>query len=141
MDQYQLIYVSESMLSGELELHTTQIQRILEVSRKWNSEHDITGALLFGEGHFAQVLEGPFTILRSTFGFIACDKRHRNVRLLECGPVLERAFDSWSMAYTEGGADIDLGMIDLVMPPLRSPKGSTILARLRSLVTPEPAAP
>ena len=91
MEQYQIVYVSKSMLSKEIDLRTTEIQRILEVSRKWNSENDITGALMFGEGYFAQVLEGPPSILKSTFGFIACDERHRNVRLLECGPVLKRA--------------------------------------------------
>ncbi len=125
------------MLSEELDSHTTEVQRILEVSREWNSQHDITGALMFGEGHFAQVLEGPSSILKSTFGFIACDRRHRNVRLLECSPVLERAFNGWSMAYTDGDGDIDLCIIDLVIPPLRSPIGSTILERLRSLVKPE----
>ena len=125
------------MLSEEIESCATEIQRILEVSRKWNSENDITGALMFGEGHFAQVLEGPSSILKSTFGFIACDRRHRNVRLLECGPVLERAFNCLSMAYTDGDGDIDLCIIDLVIPPLRSPIGSTILERLRSLVKPE----
>ena len=134
MQQYQIIYVSESMLPGELGSYTTAIQRILEVSREWNSENDITGALLFSEGRFAQVLEGPSSILKSTFGFIACDKRHRNARLLECRPVLERAFESWSMAYTDGDGDIDLCMIDLVVPSLRSLSGSKILARLQSLV-------
>ncbi len=68
MRQYQIIYVSESMLSEEIELRTMEIQHILEVSRKWNSKHDVTGALMLGEGHFAQVLEGPFTTLRSTLG-------------------------------------------------------------------------
>jgi hypothetical protein len=138
MQQYQIVYVSKSMLSKEIDLRTTEIQRILEVSRKWNSENDITGALMFGEGYFAQVLEGPSSILKSTFGFIACDERHRNVRLLECGPVLKRAFESWSMAYTDGDGDIDLCMVDLVIPPLRSPTGLTILERLRSLVRPDP---
>jgi hypothetical protein len=79
MQQYQIIYVSKSMLSKEIDLRTTEIQRALEVSRKWNSENDITVALMFGEGYFAQVLEGPSSILKPIFGFIACDERHRNV--------------------------------------------------------------
>jgi hypothetical protein len=51
---------------------------------------------------------------------------------------LKRAFESWSMAYTDGDGDIDLCMVDLVIPPLRSPTGLTILERLRSLVRPDP---
>jgi hypothetical protein len=140
MQQYQIVYVSECMLSDEIEAHTTEIQRILDVSRQWNSDNNITGALMFSDGHFAQVLEGPSSILKSTFGFIACDKRHRNIRLLECAPVSERAFESWSMAYTDGSGDIDLCMVDLVIPPLRSPIASTILAKLRSLIRPDQVA-
>ena len=133
MQLYQIVYMSDSMLPVELGSYTTEIQRILEASRERNSKNGITGALMFSDGRFAQVLEGPYSTLRSTFESIAS-----NLRLLEYSRASERVFASWSMAYTEGGEQIDVCRIDMVKPLFRSPEGSTILARLRSLVRPDP---
>ena len=79
-----------------------EMERILDASRLDNRRDGITGALLYGEGCFAQVLEGPTAAVERTFERIRCDVRHADVVVLESRAVRTRLFGDWSMAY--GGA-------------------------------------
>ncbi len=138
IDLFQVAYVSESCLPLEDGAYAQEIERILSVSRTWNLQHGITGALLFSVGRFAQVLEGPPSILKSTFGFIACDYRHRNLRMVQRGFIPHRSFGDWSMAYTDGPEQPDLSLMG-VTGQTEGPKGSAVLSMLRGLVAREPA--
>ena len=59
----------------------------------------VTGALLFNEDLFAQVLEGPLEAVEQIFEQIQRDQRHSDVTILESGPAVERDFPEWSMAF------------------------------------------
>jgi len=99
MSIYRLIYISNNCLEGnKAEIHS-QIQGILKHARDANSAVGITGALMFNNGCFAQVLEGPQEPLEETFERIQCDMRHDGVVVLSYEEVNCRGFDSWSMAY------------------------------------------
>jgi hypothetical protein len=137
-DLYQVIYLSESCLPIEDGAYAHEIGRILSVSRKWNGAHGITGALLFSVGRFAQVLEGPSSILKSTFGFIACDYRHKNLRVVQRSFISHRTFGDWSMAYSDGPEHPDLSLMGIT-GETEGAEGSAILAMLRCLVAREPA--
>jgi len=63
----------------------------------------VTGGLLFSEGCFAQVLEGPQDAVEAAFERIQCDARHCEVVVLQSGPITKRDFPDWSMAFA--GAD------------------------------------
>ena len=96
---YRLIYISNNCIEGSnAEMHS-EIQKILEFARKANSAVGITGALMFNNGIFAQVLEGPQEPLEETFERIQCDFRHDGVVVLSYEETTFRGFDSWSMAY------------------------------------------
>jgi len=58
--------------------------------------------LLYGEGCFAQVLEGSLAAVERTFERIQCDFRHADVVVLDSRAVDARMFGDWSTAY--GGA-------------------------------------
>tara|TARA_B100000929_G_C15462091_1_gene404880 strand:- start:799 stop:1209 length:411 start_codon:yes stop_codon:yes gene_type:complete len=73
--RYAISYVS----SVNPELTGDQIQEVLNFSKNWNNDHDITGILLYSEGNFFQVLEGEQKILQSLFSRIESDKRHCNI--------------------------------------------------------------
>ncbi len=101
---YRIIYRSQMTIDGEPQEVADEIRRILVWSREWNRRAGISGALLFNLRQFAQALEGPPEAVKNLFGHIACDQRHQDVRLLECGPVLSREFPTWSMAFADGSA-------------------------------------
>ncbi len=100
---YRLLYCSKNSLSGAPETYPDEIREILAKSRKNNARDNLSGGLLFSDGCFAQVLEGPLEMIEKAFERIQCDERHHDVTVLQSGPVAARAFPDWSMAFT--GAD------------------------------------
>lgn len=96
---YRLVYVSRNMLPGDADVADTELAAILAASRRNNEPDGITGALLFNQDCFAQVLEGGLEAVQSTFERIQCDPRHQETVILSAGPVAQREFGQWSMAY------------------------------------------
>ena len=96
---YRLVYTSRNLLKGTEAETKAEVEQILDASRRNNARAEITGALMFNGGAFAQVLEGPQYGVEATFERIQRDVRHGEVTVLECGPVAERSFENWSMAF------------------------------------------
>ncbi len=96
---HRLIYYSTNRISASPDVMATTIQQILTASRRNNPRVDVTGALMFNAGCFAQVLEGPEAAVTNTFERIQQDERHGTVSVLSFGPVEKRAFDRWSMGF------------------------------------------
>ena len=91
----QLVYTSRAatvMTADQLGLLAAQ-------SGRSNASLDVTGMLLYGTGHFMQVLEGDIFTVNSLFARIATDFRHRDVVRLFFGPLAERRFSHWSMGF------------------------------------------
>ncbi|WP_423821706.1 BLUF domain-containing protein [Salinisphaera sp. SPP-AMP-43] len=102
---YRLVYFSRSDIMAPDEDVAREIDGILERSRHNNETIGVTGALMFDERCFAQVLEGPHAAIQETFERIQCDERHRDVTVLSFDTRAERGFGNWSMAYIGGGTD------------------------------------
>ncbi len=95
---YRLIYCSRNRLQGsDLEV-SAEIQQILRTSRANNAQADVTGALLYNAGIFAQALEGPLGAVEEVFERIQQDFRHSDVTVIESGPATSRIFGNWAMA-------------------------------------------
>lgn len=101
---YRVLYCSQNSLTGTPETYPGEIREILATSRKNNARDGVTGGLLFSEGCFAQVLEGPLDMVENAFERIQCDERHRKVTVLQSGSIKARDFPDWSMAFTEADA-------------------------------------
>jgi Sensors of blue-light using FAD len=104
-DLHRLIYHSRNRLPGERADVAAEIEAILAASRRNNAAAGITGALIFNNGIFAQVLEGPLAVLERTFERIQCDPRHGEVQVLAFEAVAERSFPSWSMGFVGQSGD------------------------------------
>lgn len=78
---------------------TPSLERLLDRSRERNRPAGITGMLLYHEGEFLQVLEGPEQAVQDTFNRIAADPRHTNIQVIIRRPVVARSFDHWSMGF------------------------------------------
>lgn len=78
-----------------------QITAMLREIRPKNRRAGITGMLLFSEGDFFQVIEGPQDVVDRLFLRISGDRRHSQVMKLIEEPIAERAFGDWTMGCTE----------------------------------------
>lgn len=79
-----------------------QLTELLEESRIWNEQHQITGLLCYsGSGHFVQVLEGTSQHVHALFARIRRDPRHCQVVALSERATNTRWFPDWQMAFAE----------------------------------------
>jgi Sensors of blue-light using FAD len=110
---YRLVYISRNEIIGDDAKIRHEIEQILASAREKNPQANITGALMFNAGSFAQVLEGAHDDIQETFERIQCDPRHSHVVMLALGPVKQREFSNWSMAYlgTDSTASAKFGDI------------------------------
>jgi len=72
---------------------------LLMNSRANNRRLDLTGILLYKNGEFMQLLEGPDAVVRERYAIIAADPRHTNVKVLAEDTVDARKFPDWTMGY------------------------------------------
>ena len=100
-DFIQLLYLS----NAKPELKQAELDKILEVSRKNNPSRDITGLLVFANGVFIQVLEGPSSEVTNLFETICDDTRHQKVAMLGEYVGQERIFSKWSMGFLQSTFD------------------------------------
>jgi hypothetical protein len=87
----QVVYLSRDRMRLE------DIDDLVTASARRNARHGITGVLLFGGGHFLQVLEGPPEVVDALVGRIAADPRHTDFEVLLRRPVSSRQFAHWGM--------------------------------------------
>ncbi len=101
---FYLIYVSRATAP----MDENNLLNLLDVSQRWNVNHDLTGMLLYIKagktsnygGRFIQVLEGSEMEVRHIFyDKIKVDSRHEHITLLNEGPLKTRNFQDWSMGF------------------------------------------
>jgi hypothetical protein len=136
---YSLAYFSRNLILGSPDRVQAEIEHILLSARRANAANGVSGALLFSDGCFAQVLEGPRDAVEATFESIQCDARHADVTILHLHAVGQRSFADWAMAF--GGIDgvsTDPRLGDRGMSTtdgiMASEAGQNLLRALRSVV-------
>lgn len=98
---YQIIYSSASATPMQMD----DLEDILESARESNAQAGITGALVYVDGFFLQILEGDAKAVQELMGRIAKDVRHETVTVLKRGQVSAAAFSDWNMAYVSATAE------------------------------------
>lgn len=96
---YRLVYYSRNEVATDADAFLAEVDDILATSRVNNARDEITGALMFNAGCFAQVLEGPLDKVEAAFERIQQDERHGEVSLLGLEPVEARSFPNWAMGF------------------------------------------
>lgn len=81
------------------------LEQILTDARTGNEARNVTGALVYVDGVFFQILEGDKYVVRNLMANIARDSRHHSVKVFYEADVDVRAFESWSMAYLSPTAE------------------------------------
>ena len=96
---YNVVYCSRATP----EVDEAAVQRIIATARRWNSEHGVTGMLVFGSGIFFQWLEGPRDNVTALMSRLRNDRRHDSIVLLsEVEDVRERLFPDLDMELVTG---------------------------------------
>lgn len=76
---------------------------LLAKARDTNLRRAVTGMLLYIEGSFFQVLEGPQRAVDELYASISEDERHIRVTRIIREPIFERDFGEWTMGYASLG--------------------------------------
>ena len=95
MDMISLIYVS----SAAQPFSDQELVDLLEVCNRKNRLVRVTGMLLYKDGNFMQILEGPEDAVRALYSRIEIDPRHRGAIKLLDETIAERDFKNWSMGF------------------------------------------
>ncbi len=96
MKLQQIVYQSKVTVPFSVE----QLEQLLRPWRARNHAQRISGLLLYGDDDIIQVIEGPVETVQALYHIIAADARHHDVVTLANGPITERAFAEWSMAFS-----------------------------------------
>lgn len=136
---YRIVYCSHNLIAPAKrdERRDVDLQQILDASRRNNSASDVTGALLFNQEYFAQVLEGPRASVERTFERIQRDRRHGQVTVVDNGFADHRDFPEWAMAHAEPASEAQAeGIAAALQIALLKPseKGADVLDMLKGLV-------
>ena len=85
---YRLVFVSEMV--GEAGADVQSVAEILGVSERNNRRDEISSAMMFHHGEAAQLVEGARADVDRLLARLSNDPRHRNIRVLEDRPVMQR---------------------------------------------------
>lgn len=99
MATHCIVYRSIPVFTGSVRDYIAEVDKMLATARRRNPQANVTGALLFNEDWFVQLLEGEYDDVHSTFNRIALDPRHEAVELLVDKVAPARLFPEWSMGF------------------------------------------
>ena len=95
-------YLSQS----KLDWTDDAIDQLLERSKQNNATRGITGAMIYANGYFMQLIEGPQIAVDELYSAIEADPRHEVLSLLHNQEIKDRHFSDWAMEYRDSD---DLG--------------------------------
>ena len=94
----ELSYVSKATQDMGL----SSLVHLFDVARNWNLDHELTGALFYENGHFAQILEGKRKDVLFIWGKIQKDYRHKILHRIELDEIDQRLFSNWALRFYGG---------------------------------------
>jgi len=96
---FRLTYYSRNKIAEGNASLTDSLKSILQSCKKNNPGSGISGALMFSNDYFAQVLEGDRKSVTETFCRISQDPRHGDIVILHAHPIEQRLFGDWAMSF------------------------------------------
>lgn len=100
MSGYPLVartYLSQSKLNWTDEA----IDQLLERSKQNNTTKGITGAVIYANSYFMQLIEGPQSAVDEPYSVIEADPGHDILSLLRNQEIESRQFSDWAMEYRD----------------------------------------
>ena len=94
----ELSYISKATHDMGL----SSLVHLFDVAQRWNLDHELTGALFYENGHFAQILEGKRKDVLFIWGKIQKDYRHKVLHRIELDEIDQRLFPNWALRFYGG---------------------------------------
>jgi len=91
----QIVYVSSAVVP----FSDIDLEELLKVSKGNNGRCGVSGLLLYHEGNFMQLLEGPKLQVEALEARIVRDPRHRGYICLLQRQIEQATFAGWSMGF------------------------------------------
>ena len=98
---YQIMYSSQATVP----MTVRGLEAILKDAQDGNEKRNVTGALVYVDDVFFQLIEGDKDVVCDLMASISSDTRHHSVKIIYEAAVEARAFESWRMAYLSPTAD------------------------------------
>ncbi len=95
----QLVYAS----AATRPFSDNALTGLLDKARTRNRFYEVTGILLYDNGSFLQVLEGPQSSVDLIFTSIERDARHTGNKVLVRQELPRREFGEWAMSFANTG--------------------------------------
>lgn len=95
MALHEIIYTS----LASRDLSHEELAQLLDKARAHNASQGITGMMIYHRREFMQLLEGEPSAVEALYDRIASDPRHQQLRKIWDGPIRERGFADWGMAF------------------------------------------
>lgn len=99
-----LIYVSKAKKNVDYE----EIMKILTHSWKYNHNSYISGMLLYDNGYFIQIIQGPIATIDRLYARISKDPRHSNIKLVGEELLSTRNCTGWGIGFYENQEVADI---------------------------------
>lgn len=98
-----ILYTSKATSAESNASVPKSLPRILNKARKNNSANNISGLLIFRNGRYLQILEGPAARVEHLFKKIKSDKRHEDVLLINEFAIEKQSFKGTGMNLDSDG--------------------------------------
>jgi hypothetical protein len=99
VDDHQNL-VSKTYLSKAVDVFSDHdLDQLLTNCRRNNAAASVTGALLYHNGYFMQLIEGQLDAINAIYDRIQADPRHEVLSVLFEDEISARFFPDWTMAY------------------------------------------
>ena len=99
VDDHQNL-VSKTYLSKAVDVFSDHdLDQLLTNCRRWNAAASVTGALLYHNGYFMQLIEGQLDAINAIYDRIQADPRHEVLSVLFEDDISARFFPDWTMGY------------------------------------------
>ena len=99
VDDHQNL-VSKTYLSKSINVFSDHdLDQLLINCRRNNAAASVTGALLYHNGYFMQLIEGQLDAINAIYDRIQADPRHEVLSVLFEDDISARFFPDWAMGY------------------------------------------
>ena len=106
-----LMYTSDYV--GNFNRILLDFPHIIEVSKRENARHGITGILFYDHGRFVEIIEGEKEDLKQLMDNVKTDPRHKNIKIIINETIQKREMKGWKMLGYGLHDDINLGWINV----------------------------
>jgi hypothetical protein len=128
-----LLFISDSLLQADE--RERELRDIVATTMRNNGWLQLSGALIYSQTRFTQLIEGPEASVELMMTRIMADPRHANIRIVARDRRRERRLPGWKLAYSGKSLFVERAIEALAESDLHPEDRAARVERLLALVT------